>query len=467
MNRISPQPGPQMALLSCPVHEVFFGGARFGGKSYGTLLDFLMHALTYSDAATGIFFRRAVPRLEEIEHESQSIYPSTGAVWRASKRMWEWMTGPAHGARLKFRHLWDEGDAATYQSASFSWMCFEELGDWPTLAPMNLLRACLRSAKGIPVLLRATGNPGGAGHSAIKARYIDPAPKGYKVITDPVTNQKRVFIPSKLEDNKLAVRKDPNYEQRLLGVGSDALVKAWRWGIWDIVAGGFFDDVWRPERHVLKPFPIPVGWTFRRSFDWGFSRPSALGLWAISDGSMVPELPGRRFPRGSAVMIGEWYTVQHDASGIVKPNEGMKLSNAELGAGIARLSVGRAWSGCVADPSIFTSAGGPSIYQQLREGAKANGGLHFLPADNTRVAGWQNMRGMLEEAAKDTPEKPGLWVFDTCTDFIRTVPVLQRDIKKESDIDTSAEDHCGDQSRYLVQSLASRQASQQRVVGFY
>ena len=28
-----PQPGPQTALLACPVFEVFFGGARGGGKT--------------------------------------------------------------------------------------------------------------------------------------------------------------------------------------------------------------------------------------------------------------------------------------------------------------------------------------------------------------------------------------------------------------------------------------------------
>ena len=27
-----PQPGPQTALLACPVFEVFFGGARGGGR---------------------------------------------------------------------------------------------------------------------------------------------------------------------------------------------------------------------------------------------------------------------------------------------------------------------------------------------------------------------------------------------------------------------------------------------------
>ena len=30
-----PQKGPQTALLACPVFEVFFGGARGGGKTDG------------------------------------------------------------------------------------------------------------------------------------------------------------------------------------------------------------------------------------------------------------------------------------------------------------------------------------------------------------------------------------------------------------------------------------------------
>ena len=32
-----PQKGPQTALLACPVFEVFFGGARGGGKTDGML----------------------------------------------------------------------------------------------------------------------------------------------------------------------------------------------------------------------------------------------------------------------------------------------------------------------------------------------------------------------------------------------------------------------------------------------
>ena len=34
-----PQPGPQTRLVTCPVFEVFFGGARGGGKTDATYRD--------------------------------------------------------------------------------------------------------------------------------------------------------------------------------------------------------------------------------------------------------------------------------------------------------------------------------------------------------------------------------------------------------------------------------------------
>ena len=62
------------------------------------------------------------------------------------------------------------------------------------------------------------------------------------------------------------------------------------------------------------------------------------------------------------------------------------------------------------------------------------------------------MRKMLSAAHAQPLEEPGLWVFDGCTEFIRTVPVLPRDEIKQDDVDTDAEDHVGDETRYRVMS---------------
>lgn len=262
-------------------------------------------------------------------------------------------------------------------------------------------------------------------------------------IKDLESGELRIFIPSKLEDNRALFENDPNYERRLLQSGNAALVKAWRFGDWDVIAGGFMDDLWNPDKHILPVFEIPQGWRFRRSFDWGSASPASLGIWAISDGSPVRELGGMVFPRGSMIRIDEWYTCQHDAAGNIRPNEGMRLTNLALGAGIAHRAAGRNYSGCVADPSVFAQPGRQSIYSEMQIGAREVGhNLLFNPANNDRVAGWQKVRDMLENALPDTPEKPGLYTFETCIHYIRTLPVIQRDEKKPDDIDTDQEDHC-------------------------
>jgi hypothetical protein len=43
-------------------------------------------------------------------------------------------------------------------------------------------------------------------------------------------------------------------------------------------------------------------------------------------------------------------------------------------------------------------------------------------------------------------------VFETCRDFIRTVPSLPHDDKRPEDIDTDAEDHVADEARYACMS---------------
>src|SRR6516165_2980214 len=97
--------------------------------------------------------------------------------------------------------------------------------------------ATLRSGAGVPVGFRATGNPGGPGHQWVKARYIDPAPFGWRVIKDE-GGLERIFIPSKVTDNSYL---GPDYIARLKASGSETLVRAWLEGDWNIVEGAFFD----------------------------------------------------------------------------------------------------------------------------------------------------------------------------------------------------------------------------------
>ena len=64
------------------------------------------------------------------------------------------------------------------------------------------------------------------------------------------------------------------------------------------------------------------------------------------------------------------------------------------------------------------------------------------------MGGWDQMRARL----KGDGERPMLYVFSTCTDFIRTVPLLQHDQARPEDLDTDTEDHAADDWRYAAMS---------------
>jgi hypothetical protein len=334
-----PQPGPQTALLQCPADEIFFGGSRGGGKSSGVLGHWISHAGRYGKAARGLLVRRRYRQLDEIQRQAEELYPKLGAKLTRMGSSYLW-TFP-DGASIRFAHFWDVAACEQFHGFAFNWLCFEEVTNWPTHDAMNRMRATLRSAEGVRSVMLATGNPGGPGHVVTKSRWVDPAPGGYRVLTDPETGLTRVFIPSRLEDNPALTEADPTYEQRLMAVGNAQLVKAWRWGSWDLTFGGYFDDIWTPSRHVLKPFKIPAGWTYRRSFDWGSAKPYSLGMFAVSPGAVVDD---RYFPKGSLVRFSELYGVAKNPDGTVRPNEGLRLNNIALGERIANVSRGP-WHG--------------------------------------------------------------------------------------------------------------------------
>ena len=428
---IGPQPGPQSLLLACPAQEVFYGGARGGGKSHGILLDFAAYGVKFKDAK-GILFRRTYPELEDLQEKAKGIYPYIGAVWRSSARTWQF----PNGSNLKLRYLDRDESINRYLGHEYDWIGLDQLESWPQQVTIDKLRGNLRSAKGYPTRMVSTGNPGGVGHSWVKARYVDPAPPN-TIIEDQYGT--RCFIPAKLTDNKILLERDPDYHKRLEQSGPEWLVRAWLDGDWNIVAGGMFDDLWDPEIHVCKPFEIPKKWKVNRSFDWGSSRPFSVQWWAEADGET--EIQGYLFPRGSLFHVAEWYGCNG------KANEGVRMLATEIGRGIVEKEkrMGLLASIGPADPAIFSNENGASIADEM-----ARAGIRWDKAVNARKEGWERVRRMMKASREDYMEEPGLFVFDTCRHFIRTVPSLPRDTRDLDDADTNAEDHAADACRYRV-----------------
>jgi hypothetical protein len=297
------------------------------------------------------------------------------------------------------------------------------------------LMATLRSGTGVPVGMRLTGNPGGPGHQWVRARYIDQAPMGWQIITDPNTGLERIYIPSRVSDNKYL---GPDYVQRLKASGSPELVRAWLSGDWSVVSGAFFPE-FSMDRHVIAPRSLPEHWLRFRSFDWGSARPFCCHWWAVSDGS-IPSIA-----RGALVLYREWYGMRPG-----EPNVGLKMTAEAVAAGIREREQDDSHMVGVADPAMFAEDGGPSIAHRMMQM-----GVIFRPADNKRVpqrgamGGWDQLRSRL---VGDADERPMLLMFATARDIIRTLPALQHDDARPEDVDTDMEDHAADSVRYACLS---------------
>jgi len=291
-------------------------------------------------------------------------------------------------------------------------------------------------------------NPGGVGHNWVKAMFIDNA-KPYEIrrMSEDEGGMLRQYIPAKLEDNPSL---DPDeYKGKLAGLGSPYLVKAMLEGSWDIVAGGMFDDVWDPEIHIVEPFPIPRTWYVNRSFDWGSSKPFSVCWWAESDGCDVRMKDGsvRHTKPGDLFLFAELYGWNG------KPNEGCRMLASDVAVKIRQIEARFPFTvkPGPADSAIYTKENGNCIADDMS--AQLIRWEHANKSPGTRVNGWEIMRRYLSGAIKR--ETAGLFVFDTCRQFIRTIPVLPRDKIKVDDIDTNSEDHIADAVRYRLLSKRS------------
>lgn len=421
-----PQAGPQAAFVSCPVYEIFFGGARGGGKTDAVLGEWAIHADEYGPDAIGLMVRRTRVELTETFERARRIFSPLGAKFTTAPMRCQ-MPG---GGRLTFAYLERDSDADGYQGHSYSRVYVEEAGNFPAAAPIMKLHATLRSGAGVPCGMRLTGNPGGPGHQWVRARYIDPAPLGWKVISDAESGLERIYIPSRVGDNHFLGNA---YVAQIKASGSPQLVRAWLEGDWSVIAGAFFPE-FSMARHVIEPCAIPEHWHRYRAMDWGSARPFSVGWYAVSDGSL------RQFPRGALIRYREWY----GSTG--EPNVGLRMTVEEVADGIRAREAGDPGNMMgVADPAIFTSDGGPSMAERM-----SARGVHFTRADNKRVprggamGGWDQLRARL----KGDGDVPGIFFFSTCAHLIRTLPALQHDQDRPEDVDTEGEDHAPDECRY-------------------
>jgi hypothetical protein len=410
--------GPQTQFLAASEREVFYGGARGGGKSFALLADPLRYCTKQKHRA--LIIRRTMPELRDLINHSQQLYPKAypGAKWREQEKEWKFPSG----ARIEFGYAENLTDVLRYQGQSYTWIGIDELPQYANVDIYNFLRSSLRSVDpDIPVYMRATGNPGNVGSLWVKNMFVDPAVPNTKFdieIKTPLGVKKisRRFIPAKLQDNPYLMQTDDYYA--MLASLPEVQRKQFLEGNWEAYEDSSFPE-FNKEIHVIKPFDIPRNWMRFRTCDWGYSSPACC-LWLAVDFD------------NNIFVYRELYTQRITADIFAR-----KVLDAEQGEYIRY---------GVLDSSTWARRGdiGPSIAEtMILEGCK------WRPSDRSprsRVAGKLEIHKRLRPD-EDTGY-PSLFILDNCVNLVRTLPMLPTDKNNPEDVDTHAEDHAYDALRY-------------------
>jgi len=423
----APTPGSQNLFLSCPIFEALLEGTRGGGKTDALLMSFAQNVgRGFGEHWRGALFRLTYPQLADVVAKSKrwfyQIFP--GAKFNKVDYCW---TFP-DGEMLYFRYGESEDDYWNYHGHEYPWLGFEELTNWRTLDFFESMHSTCRSSfPGMPRMIRSTCNPFGRGHGAVKARYdlgTGGTPAGRVIRLD--GEKPRVRIHSDIHENTHLLAADPDYLKTLQALKDPNRRRAWLLGDWDIHVGSFLEQVWKPE-HIVQPFIIPATWKVWKALDWGYAAPYAC-YWFAMD------------PDGVIYIWRELYGAGE------KEGTGTRETAADVARKIKRIEehderLGYEYRLNLADPSIFSKIGADRSIGTIFKDC----GVKWVEAWNargSRVNGAQEIINLLAEGK--------LKVFSTCTHWLRTVPALPPDDDNPEDVDTKAEDHAWDATRYGV-----------------
>lgn len=397
----------QQAFINASAPEVLFGGAAGGGKSYGQMVDALLFALKYPKSKQ-LILRRTYKELEKsLIRTAQELYPRSIFGYNSTKYYGIFQ----NGSIIDFGYCDTENDVYKYQSAEFDVIRFDELTHFTEFMYIYLISR-VRGVNGYPKQVKSSTNPGGVGHSWVKARFID-------IGAPDVQHGDRIFLPSKIQDNQFLMKSDPDYIKRLQNL-SEKDQKALLYGDWDIFDGQYFTEFKR-DLHVVEPFEIPKHW--RRYFTLDYGLDMLAGYWIAVD------------TENYAYVYREIY----------KPNLIISDAAEEIKA--------------LDDEGVFAYLAPGDLWNRRQDTGKSAAEIFFehgvpiTKASNNRVQGWLN----LKEWLKPLPDMfgkltPHLRIFNNCVNLIRCLPGVQIDAKNPSDVATEPHEltHAPDAIRYFV-----------------
>jgi hypothetical protein len=279
------KPYPKLlAYHRSPTKHRLTGGAAYGGKTLGMLMDHMMECYSFTDPEEAkqvhtLILRRTNPKLDDTvvtrfrEKFPREVYRN----YHETKKIVTWH----NGSETNFGSMQYEHDAYGWQGQwlkiDYDEICEFTFKQWTATSAWNRCPVSPFATKG------GAGNPIGPGAGWCKAIFVDKVP--YEEMDE---TQRREYNPSDYEyfpftylDNPIAVadtawlKSLTNYplaEQRALMYGE--------WG----VAGGYFSGAWDPNSNVYEDEAVEIKPWHKRWMggDWGFEH-WATCYWCYMD----------------------------------------------------------------------------------------------------------------------------------------------------------------------------------------
>lgn len=404
-----PKPQPrQVEFLQAREKYVAYGGARGGGKTWVVRLKAHILCLKYP-GFKALILRRTYPELED-NHITPLRELSRGvATYNESKKALTYL----NGSTIRFGYAASAGDLLRYQGQEYDVIFIDEATQFKEEA-FTKLKACVRGVNNYPKRIYLTCNPGGIGHAWVKRLFVD------RNFNEREDSYEYRFIRARVQDNVALMNADPDYLKNLESL-PDGLREAWLEGKWDITAGSYFAEFDR-DVNVTDPIELKDYWKYYCAIDYGLDALAAVVV-AIDE-------------------LGNEYVIRElQESGLIVSQAAERLHALVEGININE------W---YAPPDLWSRQkdSGKSIIELFGES-----GIHFLKANNDRVAGWLN----LKERIKALPSPDGeskqsrLRIFSSCKLLIEYLPMLQISLKNPSDCDTEPHEitHICDALRYF------------------
>lgn len=481
----------QELAMICPASTILYHGTRGVGKTDVQIMRFRASVgIGYGRYWRGLITDMTYNALDDIVSKTKKYFSqfNDGAKFLSSKGdyRWVWKTGE----ELLLRSVSSEQDYFSLHGQEFAYIGVNEVSKLPSLDVIDLLSSLNRTSfipaenplpdgsllPEIPMCMFLTTNPSGPSRIELKKRFIDKAAQGEVFKTEaklfnPRTQQEEIVTKTQchifgswMENSKLAVA----YIADLNAISDPVKRKQWLLGDWGATDDNeaIFADVWDYDTHVVKPFDIPKEWKIDRTGDWGQSAPSSILYFAESNGEDItlPNGKTRSTVKGDLFIIGEIFTCVEG-----KNNIGTNLLPHELATEMVKYELlnnlyGRVQDG-VCDTAMFSVVMGNSVAGMMQKpvtvGNKVYQGIRWRRYEGLKKAG-SRVEGILlfrerlfnSKINKDKPyrDKPGIFIFNTCKDYLEIVPSMMRDKKNPDDVD-GGNDHQLDATRYKLLSM--------------